>query len=347
MAKPAGNRGGAIPIAPRPPRAHTVAPSRTVTPSHSSSPASRPTGGSSSGKGGKTPDPYAYAKAQQKRAESRANQKYLDQAATMQLQIKALRLALGKKGFLHEIEQKLRNVTLVQRQAGADLVRGYHDRVESLANTASDNDKAANAQGFANLANRSRERANAVSEATAQGAGESDLLRTQQMSLRNWNANQNEVNRSYFDTLTSINSSLTDLTTDTRTARINNVTQANADREQLWSTYYDQRSETLTNLGNALGQQAEYFGLANESVKSKKTHGKAKAASKASGGAFKQASLAAGQAWKNPGVSASLRNWEGAPDFEGQLNNTPIQAASTELAPKKKPEGATLRKWEQ
>jgi hypothetical protein len=313
--------------------------------------ARKPSGGSSSGGktssgAGKTTDPYAYAKAQQKRAESRANQKYLDQAHAIGLQIKALRLALGDKGFQHSLEQKLRNITLNQRQAGADLVRGYKDRVGMLEQTASDNEKAADATTYANLANRSRERANALSEATAQGAGESDLLRSQQMALHNWNANQSEANRSYFDTLTSINSSLTDLTTDTRTARINNVSQANADRAQLWQAYHDQRSETLTNLGNALGQQAEYFGLANEQVKSGKTHGRGAKATKASGAAFHQASLEAGKAWKDPGVSASLREWEGVPDFEARINNTQLASASTEIAPQKKPEGASLRRWD-
>lgn len=348
--------GSSIPVAPHPPKSHPAPPkssggghssggsTTTRKPTASSASASR---GSSSGSKPKTTDPYAYAKAQQKRAEGRANQKYLDQAATMQLQIKALRLALGDKGFKHSLEQKLRNITLNQRIAGADLVRGYQDRVDALGQTASDNEKAADATTYANLANRSRERANALSEATAQGAGESDLLRTQQMALHNWNANQAEANRSYFDTLTSINSSLTDLTTDTRTARINNVTQANADRAQLWQAYHDQRSETLTNLGNALGQQAEYFGLANEQVKSKKTHGRQGGASKASGAAFTQASREAGKAWKDPGVSKSLREWEGKPDFEAQLNNTGMASAVTEITPAKKPEGATLRKWDQ
>jgi len=349
--------GGAIPVAPHPPKAHTAPPksghSGTSGGSHSGGTAPRKTstgssgGGKSSGASAKTTDPYAYAKAQQKRSEGRANQKYLDQAHQMQLQINALRLALGNKGFKHSLEQKLRNITLNQRIAGADLVRGYKERVGALEHTASDNEKAADATTFANLANRSRERANALSEASAQGAGESDLLRSQQMALHNWNANQSEANRSYFDTLTSINSSLTDLTTDTRTARINNVTQANADRGQLWQAYHDQRSETLTNLGNALGQQAEYFGLANEQVKSGKTHGRGAKATKASGGAFHQASLEAGKAWKDPGVSKSLTTWEGVPDFEGRLNSDHLNSASTEIAPQRKPEGASLRRWDQ
>lgn len=321
-----------------------------TTPPPSSGPSSNAKSGNksggSAGSGGGGMSAYERRQnAKQREQERKAAQKYLDQAATIGLQAKALRLALSKKGFLRELRIKLGNVQRVQRQTDLILRRDYRERVGSLENTAEDNEKAAGAQAFANSTNRSRERANAVSEAMAQGAGESDLLRTQEMSLRNWNANQSEVNRSFFDTLTSVNSSLNDLTIDTRTARVNNVVEANADREQLWTMYHDQRSEALTQLGNVLGQQAEYYGLANEMVGSKKTRGKQKGASKKSGAAFTNASREAGKAWRNPGVRASLRNWEGAADFEGQMNNSKFIESPTELAPKR-PEGATLRKWE-
>lgn len=262
----------------------------------------------------------------------------------MQLQIDALRIALGKKGFLKQLHQKLANVRLAGGQADRELMRGYQERVGSLEQAESDNEKAAGAQGFANLANRSRERANALGEAMSSGAGESDILRAQQMSLRSWNANQNEVSRAFFDTQSSINSSLGDLLADTRSARVNNSAMANADREQLWTNYYNQRSETLTQLGNAQGQQAEYYGLANEAVSSKKTRRKQHAASHASGHSFTRASHVAGQAWESPGVRPALTNWQGAADFEGRMNNAQFAGAATELAPAR-PEGATLRTW--
>jgi hypothetical protein len=303
------------------------------------------TGGTGGGGGGgKTPNPYAYAQAQERKADNEAYRKYMDQAHTIGLQIKALRLALGKQGFIQALDQRLKNIGLVQRQSEADLVTGYRERVGSLEQTSRDNEKAAGAQGYANLANRSRERSNAVGEAAAQGAGESDTLRAQGAALRNWNANQNEVNRSFYDTKSSIESSLTDLTVDTRTARINNALQANADRDSVWTNYYDQRSETLTALGNTLGQQAEYYGLAQEAKNGKKVKKLKKGASQASGQAFHQASLVAGQAWENPGVSKGLRQWAGADPFESDLNNDRFASAPTELA-KKKPEGATLRSW--
>lgn len=348
--------GSSIPVAPHAPKpAVHHAPVKASHPAASGPAPKKPSSNGNSGGGApkkssgstsKTTDPYAYAKAQQKKAEQKSSDRNLEQAHTIGLQVKALRLALGKKGFVHQLNQKLRNVSLVTRQADHDLMKGYHDRVESLDATASDNEKSAGAQTYANLANRSRERANAMNEAAAQGAGESDLLRSQGMALRNWNANQNEVNRSYFDTLTSINSSLTDLTTDTRTARVNNVAQANADRDQLWTHYHDQRSETLTNLGNTLGQQAEYFGAAKEAKTTKAATKGQKGAAGASGKAFTQASLEAGKAWKNPGVSKKLTGWEGADHYEAQMNNSVLASGAAEVAPKV-PSGASLRKWEQ
>ena len=100
-----------------------------------------------------------------------------------------------------------------------------------------------------------------------QGAGESDVLQAQMMSLRNWQFNQTEANRSYYDTLRSLNSSLTDLNVDTKTALANNELQANADREAIWTNYHDRRSEAFTQLGNIRGQQADYYAEAEQMVK--------------------------------------------------------------------------------
>ena len=250
--------GNSIPTAPHPPH-HSTGGSGGGSGSGS--------GGSGGGSGSTAPggggtDPYAFARQQQRRAENRARKEHLDAAHEMQQQIDALRKVLNG-GFRHALDIRLANIGLNQRQSDRDLMHGYHDRVGSLAGAADDNAQATDSQTVANVGNRSRERMNALSEAFANGAGESDIMRAQGASLRNWNANQSEVNRSYFDTLRSVNSSLTDLTTDTRTGRINNVMAANSDRETAWTNYYNPRSETYTQLGNVLGQQAEEYSLAH------------------------------------------------------------------------------------
>jgi hypothetical protein len=278
---------------------------------------------------------------------AKAARRYLEEAETLALQAKALRVALGKHGFRRALNRGLANINQAMHQSDDELMRGYRDRLSSLQQSAEDNDKAAAGQGYANTANAARERANAISEVAANGAGESDLLRAQQMSLRNWNQNQSEIARSYFDTRTSINASLHDLDADTRSARVNNVLQAQADKNQLYTNYYNQRSETLTQLGNVLGQMAADYSAANEQKGSKKTRRRRKRASEASGEAFMDASHEIGRSHKSrPGPVDRLGRWTGAEDFENTMTG-PVGGISmgttTELA---RPEGASLRRWE-
>jgi hypothetical protein len=338
----APHRRRTIPTAPRPPSGHPRTPvnnTQTRTPS---------TTGTGGGGGGAPKNPYAAAQARadaaQAKADRASSKRWLSQAATMQQQIDALRVALGGKGLRRALGIQLANIRIAENQADSVLVKGYRERVGSLKDVAVDNEKAASGQSNANLQNRAWERANALSEAALQGAGETDVLRAQGASLRNWNANQNEVNRSFYDTLTSVNSSLTDLTVDTRTARVNAANDANANRNQVWTDYYGNRSEVLTNLGNALGQQAEYYGLANEAVSSKKVQRRQRLASRRYGNYIERASRTSGMGWRSPGVKKALRNWQGADEFEGDLNQEERFNTQTEIAPKK-PEGASLREW--
>lgn len=274
-------------------------------------------------------------------AEHKAANRYVDQARTLQLQADALRIALGKHGFRQALHQKLANVRLIAGQQDAELLRGYKDRVGSLKTADADNTKAYDATSFDNLGNAGRERANALSEVAAQGAGESDLLAAQGAALRNWSANQGEATRAFFDTKTSINSSLTDLTTDTRTARFNTAAQLHADESQLFSTYYDQRSQTLTALGNTYGQMAEDYGFAQELDGSGKH--KRKDAVHLSGQAFRRAARQSGRAYKDPGISSGIRDWSGAAKFDVPVIQGPSLQPDVNLA---KPTGATLRRWE-
>jgi hypothetical protein len=310
---------------------------------------SRSSGGSSGGGGGGGSSSgisgaERRATARENKAKRDAANRFLEDARTLQRQINAMRVALGPRGLRRALDTQLRNVNVVSRQADTLLRKDYRERVGSLRGTAKDNAKDAADQTYANLSNRGRERANALSEATLQGAGESDLLRTQGMSLRNWNANQHETNRAFYDTLRSVNSSLTDLTVDTRTARVNNQVQANADRNQLWTDYYGNRAETLTQISNLYGEQANQYSSANEMVASGKTKKKRGGARNQMASFATKASTTSGMAWKNPGVKASIRNWEGAADIEGHLNNDVVSAGVSEI-PAKKPEGATLRSW--
>lgn len=298
------------------------------------------TGGTSGG----ISDYEARQNAKEAAYKAAASERYRLQAATLQKQVNAIKLALNG-GYLEALNQRLANVNLVTGQQDNALMEGFRSRVTSLEGAEKDNEKAYSDTNYTNATNRGRERANAVSEALSHGAGESDVLRSQLMSLRNWDSNQNEANRSFFDSLRSVNSSLTDLNQDTKTGRLNLANQANADRDQLWTQYYNQQSEGYTQLGNLAGQQAEYYGMAKEQVDSAKNTADQKAYAAASGGYFTKASNWADEAYVNPGIPAALRDWKGQAEFEATASNTLFQGANTNIGPRKKPEGATLRTW--
>ena len=131
-----------------------------------------------------------------------------------------------------------------------DLVNGYNSRMAGILKNRDDNEKSEVDASFANLSNRARESTDLLAQAASQGAGETDTLKTQLMAIRNWDANQADVNRSYFDTQRSINSSIADLNADSRTARMNLAVDALGDYDQIWTNYYNQRADAYTQMGN-------------------------------------------------------------------------------------------------
>lgn len=278
-----GRRGGKKPppLLVLPPAA---VPTTTTTTSSSSSAGGRPstsgpsrtsgatskgagTAGSSSSSASSSSSSYDYAAAQRQRDKA-ARDRYVVDAEQMQGQIKALQMALGPKGeFRDALKKRLGNIERILGQQMDDLDKAEAARSGSLDADQRNNESAASDSTGLNNLNRARERTSAVAEAFMQGSGESDALRTQLMSLRSGDANQGEINRAYHDGQRSINNSRIDLALDTHNARVNMVTEANADKEQLHTTFNNQVSETWTQLGNALGQQAEYLGLARESAR--------------------------------------------------------------------------------
>lgn len=223
-------------------------------------------------------------------------------------------------------DTKLGNILKRLGETDSLLLEGYGQRAGSLDASRLDNEKAEGASTFENLTNRSREQMSLLAESTAMGAGESDQLRAQMQALRNWNANQGDVNRSFFDTERSVNSAVTDLNAATKTARFNLHNQALGDQEQVWTNWYNQRADALTQLGNL--EANPYSNAYNEGST-----------------AFAELAAEVGKAWENPGVSQEIKDWRGsAQEQESILNNSTIAPGTTNLAAKK-PSGASLRKW--
>ena len=235
---------------------------------------------------------------------------------------------LLKTGFAKARDQKLANVQKVYQQQDDDIFKSFKDRFGSLEKSALDNDKAEADSSFANVVNRAREAGDLVAQAAAQGLGETDNLRSQLMAIRNFDTNQGDINRSYFDTLRSVNTAQTDLIADTRNARINLASDMLGDYEQIWNNYYNQRADAYTQIGNIRANPYSDSYQANA-------------------GDYAKMATEASTVWKNPGVNQSLLDWTGSgatPVKESALINT--RAGAAELTPViKKPEGSTLRAW--
>lgn len=334
------------------------------------------TGGTGGGGGGGGNNAYLKA---QRDAENRANRRaqqeknkaaraHRQNAETLQVRADALKQALKEYGNNRKI--KLGNIRQQLDDAERLLMTGFDQRRSDLLGSASDNEAAAEASTTEAGINRGRERAAALSEAALQGAGETDALRVQALSLQNWAANQGEVQRSMFDTLRSINSTIGDLNVDTRTGLANAHVAANEDRAQVWQDFYNRRSDTMTELGNVYGQQSEYYSKANELAGNKGGGGnKLRSSITSSNGVsapdytnlknkdamertreaaarnYRQASKVQGRAYKDPGVPNRIQNFEGQAPVETTNNLSFIGSLQGSMKRPERAEGASLRKW--
>ena len=242
-------------------------------------------------------------------------------------QVDALEELLSK-GFKSALDKRLANIDTAAKQGDEVLMAGYNARLNVLEQLGLDNEKAEGGASWANLSNRAREASDILTEIASQGAGETDQLQAQLIAARNWAANQQEVNRSFYDSQSSNFNALTDLNADTRSARYNLANQSMSDREQAWATYQNQMSDASTQLGNI---------YSNPYSDSYKTDSKA---------SWQRMVDTTKDVWTNPGVSNEVRNWQGTsqPRLQ-QLNNARLEGALPAVGKPRRPEGSTLREW--
>lgn len=259
------------------------------------------------------------------------------------------------------LREKLAQIDLTFTEAIGDFRENLRDNEASEADSS-----------FANLGNRARERQDLTAQALSQGAGESDLLRTQLQALRNWSANQADINRSFFDTRASINSGITDLNASTKTGRLNEELTTNAAKGSTWSDFYESMNKTYSDMAN-FDQQIYLLDAENQAIEKQKATatglldwlaagknaedytpktGETKAAAPPAytSDYARRAAEMAGAVWKDPGVSEATKNWQGAAQSTGSLNtaalwNAPENTGVDGAKKPKRPEGATLRRW--
>ena len=315
-------------------------------------------GGSSTSRpptgGGSRVDPNEQARRDARAAENRAvardnaqrrrtGQRYLTEAKNLESQANALKRALSQE-FARNRDINLGNVGQRLDETLGMLKEDADKRGGELLTAADSTAKAAGAQENQSLSNMVRERADALSMLMEQGMGETDQMRAMLMSARNMNANQNEGNRSYFDTMQSINQSITDLNADTRTALAGAFGEAEAERGRIWENYYTRRNQGFTQLGNIRGQQASYYAQAGE-MGVKAPAGSERRATNGMEYNYEAAATEAGKAYEEAALPSWIRDWKGTARQNAKVQNTNLAAAITIDKPEKA-DGAALRRWE-
>ena len=202
------------------------------------------------------------AEKKQAARELKTGERYLTQASNLNPQARALIEALDelkkrRRGDIRDIINT-RDSQLEQLLGSAEaLGQGY-------AQSGVDNEMATAGSLEGGYANMVRERQDALAQLLTQGAGESDMMKTMLMAARNQQANAAEANRSFYDTLTSINAGITNLNEDTQTKLAGAWITAEGEREQIWRDYMDSRNDAMVQLGQIRTAQADAYANAKE-----------------------------------------------------------------------------------
>lgn len=274
------------------------------------------------------PDPYAEAQAAANAAAKAASRK----------QNENTRLAADAKAglfgaFDKALKAKLANIAQGLSSADSVLLQNYRTGLKGLEDSRADNEKAEADSTFLNISNTLRERGDILAEVASQGAGETDALRAQMGALRNYEANQQEINRSYFDTLSNVNRAVTGLNSETITSRKNLYDRAEDDRDTSHTNYYNQMADAWNEIFNIEN--------ANSNVDSDSSE----AYVKKYGNAAAETAKFTGMQYSKKAWDPALQKWEGQGEEKKRaLANNKAQVINLGEA-QRRPEGATLRKW--
>lgn len=148
----------------------------------------------------------------------------------------------------------------------AALLEGQQATAGNYKRLAADNDAAESDNSFQNLMQQRQERSAALQQVQLQGGGETDALKAQAMSLKNWDANQGKTNRAYADTLTSINNNIVDSNTQTKAQYTNAINQADANMRQAFNEWKNSTGEVLKENSDSYTQALNAFNEAEDSA---------------------------------------------------------------------------------
>ena len=152
------------------------------------------------------------------------------------------------KGYEEGRDQKIANANSVLNDSLEGILQSLRLAVGDYNKTADANEEDQAAKSAANVTNRARERTSLLQQAASQGAGETDQLRAQIQAFLNSDANQSEIDRSFFDTQRSINSQIEGANSQAETSR---RSAWNANQEAIgnaWDEFWKNRGDIFTNV---------------------------------------------------------------------------------------------------
>jgi hypothetical protein len=236
--------------------------------------------------------------------------------------------ALLKSGLDKQLATKVTNLRSAYANSDAALLASYGARTDVIDKSLAANDAAMAGASQGNVLNRARETSEILSQAAAQGAGETDTLRSKFMTAQNFFANESEAAQSYHDTRTSANSSLSELNSDTKTGRYNLANQLGTDVEATTADNYNQKADLAAQLGNL---RSNPYSNAYSSKQAKWAYAQLK----------KYASMSPTKEQVDP----TIQNWEGPMQPKDQRLNSSVMIEDNAGQTQKRPEGSTLQNW--
>lgn len=305
-------------------------------------------GGSSRGRssgGGSSKDLYARARADQKAQESKAATRLAAQAARLREQANALKSALGAKGFKAELDRQIGNALLEYTEKDKLILSQYERGKQALEQQKGTTEDQRSRSLQEAGQNAGRERNEALQQGIANGISATDMIKAQAASLRNWSLNSQQVQTNYTDEINGLQSEHGQMVNSVVSSRQAAWREREQQRSQLWRTYYDNRGQAETEVGNKLGESAQYYDMANEQKASSKYKSSAKSANAEALKYLRAAAAETGKGHKELATPSSVMNWKGT----AQLNNsTDARQWGQQSLEIKDAEGASakLRKWE-
>jgi len=271
-------------------------------------------------------------------AEARAKKAAKDQSAKENEATKSIVDSLFKSlgNFTSGRDVLLGNSQRTFDSALQGVTGQYQGALEDSDAFAARNAVDADTKSVANILNRVREESELMQQALAQGAGETDVLRTLQQAARNYDANQREVATTNNDNVRSISAQLAAASRAAATGRQNVFQQREEANAAAYNDWYKNMADTLTNIQRTEASNTNID--SDYSIGYQKQYGP--------GSSFDAGKEILKYVGKTYQTEAPDFDWvQGFAGRRDRIENPQSNRMTILSGPVKKAEGATVRNW--